>query len=78
MYTQNIFGNFRNFQKTGIYMIEHWPIDMCTKFEVVISKNEGWSAFERSKMAVFRGIPMLYQAFLFSRFIRNWVRRTRF
>ena len=50
-------------------MIMLEEIYMCTMFEVVISKNESVSAFERPKMTVV-ALPSISV----SGFIRSWVR----
>ena len=49
-------------------MIVH-EINMCTMFEVVVSKNESVSALERPKMTV-----VVLRSISVSGFIRSWVR----
>ena len=51
----------------GTYMIMHEEIDMCTMFEVVVSKNESVSAFERPKMTVVTLLSISVLGFIRSR-----------
>ena len=57
--------NFLNFQTTEIYVKEHLPINMCTKFQVVISKKQLKFAVLNAKRATFYAIYEDFGIFLF-------------